>query len=201
MAAQSPWMGNKEIEEEENPYTLPEEIAQNVQRYGYKYAQEVSNPNPQDINTDVSIYEELADACNITLMLAEQDPVGVDWTSTMDVPVLKQVSLEQQLQKVYAASPDVLYSTSDEDKISCGIYLSQKPEQSEQSVEKYQYENPSLDKQEILGEGIRSTYFVGQFPVLGPEKLQLEAHRGCYGHTIAEVLKENTPLEKRGSNS
>ncbi len=82
-AAQSPWMGNKEIEEE-NPYILPEEVAQRVQKYGYKYAQEVfSNPNPQEINTDVSIYEESADACNITLMLAEQDPVGIDWTSTM----------------------------------------------------------------------------------------------------------------------
>ncbi len=69
------------------------------------------------------------------------------------------------------------------------------------STRQYQYENPSLDKQEILGEGVRSTYFIGQFPVLGPEKLQLEAHRGCYGYTIAEVLKENTPLEKRGSNS
>ncbi len=142
-------MGNKEIEEE-NPYILPEEVAQQVQKYGYKYAQEVfSNPNPQEIYTDVSIYEESADACNIMLMLAEQDPVGLDWTSTMDVPVLKQVSLEEQLQKVYAASPDVLYSTSDEDKMSCRIYLSQKSEQFKQSVDKYEYENPSLEMCEI----------------------------------------------------
>ena len=169
-------MGNKEIEEE-NPYILPEEEAHKVQRYGYKYAQEVFlNPNPHEINMDVSIYEELADACNITLMLAEQDPVGIDWTSTMDVPVLKQVSLEEQLQKVYAASPDVLYSTSDEDKTSCGVYLSQKSEQIEQSAEKYQYENPSLETKEILGEGVRSMYFIGQSPVLGLEKLQFEVH-------------------------
>ncbi len=195
-------MGNKEIDDEEYPYTLPEEIAQKVQKYGYKYAQEVfSNPNPQDINTDVSIYEESADACNMTLMLAEQDLVGVDWTSTMDVPILKQVSLEEQLQLVYAAMLDVLYSTSDEDKTSCGVYLSQKSEKIEQSVEKYQYENPSLEEKEILGEGVRSTYFVGQSPVLGPENLQFQVHRGCYGHTIAEVLKEGTPLQKRGSNS
>ncbi len=201
-AAQSPWMGNKEIDKEENPYTLPEEIAQRVQKYGYKYAQEVfSNPNPQDINTDVSIYEESADACNITLMLAEQDPVGVDWTNTMNVPVLKQISLEEQLQTVYAVSPDVLYSTSDKDKTSCGVYLSQRTKQNEQAVEKYQYENPSLEKTEVLGEGVRSTYFVGQSPVLGLEKMQLEVHRGCYGHTMAEVLKEGTPLQKRGSNS
>ncbi len=201
-AAQSPWMGNKEIEDEENPYTLLEEIAQKVQKYGYKYAQEVFlNPNPQDRNTDVSIYEESADACNMTLMLAEQDPVGVDWTSTMNVPILKQVSLEEQLQKVYAALPDVLYSTSDEDKTSCGVYLSQKLEKIERAVKEYQYENPSLEKKEILGEGVHSTYFIGQSPVLGPEKLQFEVHRGCYGHTIAEVLKEGTPLQKRGSNS
>ncbi len=201
-AAQPPWKGNKEIEEEENPYTLPEEIAQKIQKYGYKYAQEMfSSPNPQELNTDVSLYEESADACNITLMLAEQDPVGVEWTSTMNVPVLKQVSLEDQLQKVYAASPDVLYSTIDEDKMSCGVYLSQRLEQLKDTAEKYQYENPSLDKQEILGEGVRSTYFVGQLPVLGPKTLELEAHRGCYGHTVAEVLKENIPLQKRGSNS
>ncbi len=169
-------MGNKEIEEE-NPYILPEEEAHKVQRYGYKYAQEVFlNPNPHEINMDVSIYEELADACNMTLMLAEQDPVGVDWTSTMDVPVLKQVSLEEQLQKVCVALPDVLYSTSDEDKISCGIYLSQKLEQSKQSVEEYKYENPSLENDEIRGEGVCSMYFVGQSPVLGPENLQFEAH-------------------------
>ncbi len=175
-AAQSPWMGNKEMEEE-NPYILPEEVAQRVQKYGYKYAQEVfSNPNPQEINTDVSIYEESADACNITLMLADQDPVGIDWTSTMDVPVLKQVSLEEQLQEVYAALPDVLYSTSDEDKMSCGIYLSQKSEQLKQSGDKYEYENPSLEESEIRGEGIHSTYFVGQSPVLGPEQVQFEVH-------------------------
>ncbi len=200
-AAQSPWMGDKEIEDE-NPYTLSEEIAQKVQKYGYKYAQEMfSSPNPQDINTDVSIYEESADACNMTLMLAEKDPVGVDWTNTMDVPVLKQVLLEEHLQKVYAASPDVLYSTSDEHKMSCGIYLSQKSEQPKQSVEEFKYKNPSLEKGEIQGEGVRSTYFVGQSPVLGLENLQFEAHRGCYGHTIAEILKEKTPLQKRGSNS
>ncbi len=139
--------------------------------------------------------------CNITLMLANQDPVGIDWTSTMDVPVLKQVSLEEQLQKVYAALPDVLYSTSDEDKMSCGIYLSQKSEQSKQSGNKYEYKNPSLEECEIWREGIRSMYFVGQSPVLGSEQVQLEAHRGCYGHTVAEVLKEKTPLQKRGSNS
>ncbi len=130
-------------------------------------------------------YEESADACNMTLMIAEKDPVGVDWIRTMDVPVLKQVLLEEQLQKVYAASPDVLYSTSDEEKVSYGIYLSQKPEQSKQSVKEYKYENPSLDSKEIWGEGIHSTYFVGQTPVLG---LELETHRGCYGHTMAQVL-------------
>ncbi len=124
----------------------------------------------------------------MTLLLVEKDPVGVDWISTMDVPVLKQVLLEEQLQKVYAASPDVLYSISDKEKVSCGIYFSQKSEQLEQSVEEYKYENPSLDTNEIRGEGIRSTYFVGQIPVLGPEQLQLEMHRGCYGHTMAEVL-------------
>ncbi len=85
--------------------------------------------------------------------------------------------------------------------MSCGVYLSQGLEQLDDTAEKYQYENPSLDKKEILGEGICSTYFVGQSPVLGPEKLELEAHRGCYGHTIAEVLKANMPLQKRGSNS
>ncbi len=200
-AAQSPWMGDKEIENT-NPYTLPEEIVQRVHEYEYIYAQEIfSNPNPQDMNTDVSIYEESTDACNMTLMLVEKDPVGVDWISTMDVPVLKQVSLEEQLQKVYAASPDVLYSTSDKEKVSCGIYLSQKSEQIEQSVEEYKYENPSLDTKEIQGEGIRSTYFVGQTPVLGLEQLQLETHRGYYGHTMAEVLREKTPLQRCGSNS
>ncbi len=46
-AAQSPWMGDKEIENS-NPYTLPEEIVQKVQKYGYKDAQEIFlNPNPQ----------------------------------------------------------------------------------------------------------------------------------------------------------
>ncbi len=110
--------------EETNPYTLPEEIAQNVAMYGYKYAQEVfSSPNPQDMNTDVSIYEESTDACNMTLLLAEKDPVSVDWTSTMDVPVLKQVLFEEQLQKVQAAGPELLYSTSDKEKTLCGIYL------------------------------------------------------------------------------
>ncbi len=39
-------------------------------------------------------------------------------------------------------------------------------------------------------------YFIGQSPVLGPEKLQFEAHQGCYGHTVAEVRKEKTPLQK-----
>ncbi len=192
----------EDIGREDEDVVVEEEIVQKVQKYGYKYAQEIfSNPNPQDANTDMSIYEELTDACNMTLMLVEKDPVGVDWISTMDLPVLKQVSLEEQLQKVYAASPDVLYSTSDKEKVSCGIYLSQKSEQSEQSVKEYKYENPSLDTTEIWGEGIRSTYFIGQTPVLGPEQLQFEIHRGCYGHTMAEVLREKTPLQKCGSNS
>ena len=85
--------------------------------------------------------------------------------------------------------------------MSCGIYLSQKSEQLNQSGDKYEYENPSLEESEIWGEGVHSMYFVGQDPVLGPEQVQFEVHRGCYGHTVAEVLKEKTPLQKRGSNS
>ncbi len=42
---------------------------------------------------------------------------------------------------------------------------------------------------------------MGQTPVVGLEKTQIEAHRGCYGHMIAEVLKTKLPLQKRGSNS
>ncbi len=81
--------------------------------------------------------------------------------------------------------------------MSCGIYLSQKSEQSKQSGNKYEYKNPSLEECEIWREGIRSMYFVGQSPVLGPEKLQFEIHRGCYGHMVAEVLKEKSLLQKR----